>query len=470
MFFIIIYFCCALCHFRNLHKEHKIVEIKNLNLKEENISIDNEKEELKTIIQESNNLKEKILVEIEKINKVYEEIDNEITKSFKIKHENLINKENDLKDLLKNEVTKTKEKLEEFFTETNKSIKECERLNKIIKTYEKEEKENNIVEYLSYISHINTKKREMENLFFQIMKNLSISYNHDEECLKFDDYYFNGIKYPKDVEFKDIGIDSLNVIWKFDKINFIDFIDEKLLKFRVEIKEEKQNGEFKSVYEGNNNYFKIDNLKIGKCYEIRICTLYKDFTSSYTPIQKIKTLNVDSIILKESKKDSIFLNKIFEWTGYNKMVLLYRSSRDGTKSQVFHEKCDNQGPTICLYKNEKGYIFGGYASISWTNNRNGYVRAPDCFIFTLTNIHETEPTKFNFKGTSDSVYHNYNHGAHFGGDIKIFEDFSTENSRSQFPDDYEDTLNKGKSIFTGDLNNNNYEFKVKEIEVFKLLK
>ena len=36
------------------------------------------------------------------------------------------------------------------------------------------------------------------------------------------------------------------------------------------------------------------------------------------------------------------------------MELLYRGSRDGTTSNIFHNKCDNKGPTICLYKNEKG--------------------------------------------------------------------------------------------------------------------
>lgn len=215
-------------------------------------------------------MKEKILSEIDVMNKTYETINEEITKSFKIKHENLINKENDLKDLLKNEVTKTKEKLEEFFTETNKSIKECERLNKIIKSFEKEEEENNIIKYLSLISHINNKKREMEKLFFQNRKNLKISYNHDEECIKFEDLYFNGIKYPKDIEFKDIGMDCVKVEWKFDKINYINYIYEKLIKYRIEIKEEEQNDKFKLVYEGNNNYFKIENLKLDKCYEIRI--------------------------------------------------------------------------------------------------------------------------------------------------------------------------------------------------------
>ena len=52
-------------------------------LKENNISIENEKNLLKVLIQESNNLKEKILKEIEAINKIYENQNNEITISFK---------------------------------------------------------------------------------------------------------------------------------------------------------------------------------------------------------------------------------------------------------------------------------------------------------------------------------------------------------------------------------------------------
>ena len=50
------------------------------------------------------------------------------------------------------------------------------------------------------------------------------------------------------------------------------------------------------------------------------------------------------------------------------------------------------------------------------------------------------------------------------------EDFINKDSYSNFPHNYEDTLKKGKSIFTGDLNNSNQLFKIKDIEVFKLLK
>ena len=136
------------------------------------------------------------------------------------------------------------------------------------------------------------------------------------------------------------------------------------------------------------------------------------------------------------------------------MELLYRGSRDGSTSNDFHKKCDNQGPTLCLYKNEKGHIFGGYSSISWTSDNVGYKSAPDSFIFTLTNIHGTEPTKFPNTNSSRSVYHYNNRGPCFGYgcEIYIYEDFIKQDSYSYFPSAYQDVLNKGKSIFTGDLN------------------
>ena len=148
---------------------------------------------------------------------------------------------------------------------------------------------------------------------------------------------------------------------------------------------------------------------------------------------------------------------------------MYRGTRDGSTSDIFHKKCDNQGPTICLYKNEKGNIFGGYASISWTSSGFGK-RAPDSFIFTLTNIHGIEPTKFINSETSCSVFHYCDQGSVFGAnDILIGKDFNND-CTSLFPENYKDILGKGKSIFTGNIDNTKNKFKVKEIEVYKLFK
>ena len=100
----------------------------------------------------------------------------------------------------------------------------------------------------------------------------------------------------------------------------------------------------------------------------------------------------------------------------------------------FHEKCDNKGPTITLYKNNNGFIFGGYASISWTSDGN-YHAAPDCFIFTLTNIHNTEPTKFPTKDKDQGTQHSSSKGPNFGDgcDINISSDFLNSDSNTDFP-------------------------------------
>ena len=154
------------------------------------------------------------------------------------------------------------------------------------------------------------------------------------------------------------------------------------------------------------------------------------------------------------------------------MVLIFRGTRDGMNAKSFHEKCDNQGETITLYQNDKGNIFGGYASISWTNNSGSYFSAPGSFIFTLTNIYNTKPTKFNNKNDGKEVCHNKDYGPLFGYecDIRISSDFVNGDNYSTFPSSYIDTLGKGKSIFTGNTDNNKQKIKFIEVEVFKLFK
>ena len=190
------------------------------------------------------------------------------------------------------------------------------------------------------------------------------------------------------------------------------------------------------------------------------------YNSIWSEIKKVKTNEFDSLILKESKRYDEFVRKIYEWSGCNKMKLLYRGTRDGMEANYFHNKCNNQGPTISLFKNDKGNIFGGYASTDWTSCNN-YKPAIDSFIFTLTNIHGTEPTKFPNWNENFSIHDYYTYGPTFGNhDIYT----NKEGSYANFPFSYEDILGKGKSIFTGDLNNNHNKINLKEIEVFKISK
>ena len=152
------------------------------------------------------------------------------------------------------------------------------------------------------------------------------------------------------------------------------------------------------------------------------------------------------------------------------MQLLYRGTRDCMTSKDFHDKCDNKGKTICLFLNDKGNIFGGYSSIPWANNGGDRI-ANDCFLFTLTNIYNTEPNKFPYK-SGRSVHHGSDSGPIFGAgsDLRDSKDFlSVNNCYCNFPYSYKDILGKGCSVFTGDANNNNHYFKLKEIEVFEII-
>ena len=66
----------------------------------------------------------------------------------------------------------------------------------------------------------------------------------------------------------------------------------------------------------------------------------------------------------------------------------------------------------------------------------------------------------------------YRFGAFFGygNDLHFKNNFFNNNSNIYFPYTYQDSIGKGRSIFTGDTNNSNAYFKIKEVEVFKLYK
>jgi len=466
--FIIIELCCSYCFFENLHFNHKILKIEDEeSLKKENISIETSNKEFDPNIQKLNNLENLIRKEIIEINKAYEKVDKETTKSYELKRDKLKKEEEDLKEKLKTEVTKVKQQFEINLSKIEDLLKTAEKIIKGIKIFEKEEK--NMFKTLSYVSIINKNKKEMQSLFQELMKNLKISFIEEESLIKYEEYYFNGIPIPKDIEFKEIGSNCFKILWNIDNINLLN-IDKKEIKYKLEIRKENAKEDFFQIYEGKDNNFLVNKLEKNTSYEVRICSFYNDINSNWSDIQKIQTMDFDSKILNETEKGKEFLEKLYEWTGFKRMELLYRGTRDGSGKNIFHNKCDNQGPTIILCQNEKGNIFGGYASISWTSD-NKYHDANGSFLFTLTNIYNTAPTKFpNTQKYGNAVYHGSDRGPAFGGnhDLAIFDNYlNNKSSYASLGCSYPDILGKGNSVFSGDVNSN--YFKLKELEVFKLL-
>ena len=445
------------------HKNHKLIPINDEeSLKKENISIEDFIDELNKYFEKINKLKEKTENEMIKLDNLFYKSSKDLAKSFEEKHLALTKQEDDIKEKLQNEVTKVKEKLEQNLSHYNHLIKSCEKIKKGMKTLEKQEKA--MIKNLSYVSKINKNIKEMKDLLKEQVMNLKIEYIKEENNIKYTQYYFNCFQYNiEDVQFNDITSNKIKISWKLENQK------EKNIYFRVEIKKEKVENKFKLSYEGKEQNCIIDNLEPDTTYEIQIFVMQNNIQNDFSKIYKVKTKEIDSLILKGTKRSNELLPKIFEFIGHKNIELIYRGTRDGMKSYSFHDKCDNKGPTLCLYKNDKDHIFGAYAEISWTN-LGEWKQAPLSFLFTLTNMHNSEPIKFphNPKEKIYSVYHNVEYGPSFGSgrDISIASDFTLGESYANFPYTYIDSLGKGASTFSSDLNSN--RFKLKEIEVFTI--
>ena len=93
---------------------------------------------------------------------------------------------------------------------------------------------------------------------------------------------------------------------------------------------------------------------------------------------------LDSLIV--TKTDDINLLK--KWISPHKNVtfnLIYRATRDGDTVEDFHRMCDYQSPTIVLCKTPGEYIFGGYTTLNYNNQKNKIFKLLDekAFVFSL---------------------------------------------------------------------------------------
>ena len=142
--------------------------------------------------------------------------------------------------------------------------------------------------------------------------------------------------------------------------------------------------------------------------------------------------------------------------GSNKYLqLLYKASRDGYKSNIFHQKANNQGPTLTVFRTNTGRVAGGYNPISWTSaNKWISIDSGKAFLF---NVVGSKVNKFyNNRNSENSIYDTQSYLPTFGGghDLRLYED-ATGTSTAY-------TYVKSPDELVGSA------FKVSEIEVFKV--
>jgi hypothetical protein len=142
-----------------------------------------------------------------------------------------------------------------------------------------------------------------------------------------------------------------------------------------------------------------------------------------------------------------------------KFQLLYKGTKDGDTYDIFHKKCDNQGPTISIIESTDGQIFGGYTSKSWDINSKSDISDPDSFLFNI-NIKKKYCVSNN-KG----LYKTSGFICDFGGN-NFHELWLDSNyfSKSGWCDN-----GNGYNFKNYELSGGKNEYKVKECEVYKVI-
>jgi hypothetical protein len=157
-------------------------------------------------------------------------------------------------------------------------------------------------------------------------------------------------------------------------------------------------------------------------------------------------------------KDDFDLIKYFINKGNIKLSLIYKATIDSDFSNKFHEKCDNNSPTITLIKTDNGIRFGGYTTQTWNNNEE-CKQDDEAFLFSidLRKKYEIE------KGVECAIYCGGEYGPTFGEgfDLCLCNNFMGVNgSYSNFPKSY------GKGSSTNELTQNNKNFRINDVEVY----
>jgi len=213
--------------------------------------------------------------------------------------------------------------------------------------------------------------------------------------------------------------------------------------------------------------------KINFTIESNLASLIKEFReqnqvffeNNLTLADSIPEFTISSIVSIDSKivkkhSDASLLKKWIS-NGTVKFKLIYRGSRDGFTSDVFHKKCDAFKPTLTIVQSSiKDKIFGGFTDLDWTISGNSYKPTEGAFLFSLT-----EKDKYDLKsGCSQyAICPSTSYLSTFGGghDFNLCNNCNTSNaSYSNFGHSYE-TKGKAKEILAGA-----YNFTAKEVEVF----
>ena len=131
---------------------------------------------------------------------------------------------------------------------------------------------------------------------------------------------------------------------------------------------------------------------------------------------------------------------------------MYRKSRDGSQSSIYHNLCDNKSNLLTIIETDNNVKFGGFASKSW-GVPNQYIEKT--FMFSLNQM-----KKFERLNNDNAMHNGSSYGPVFGNEWDIYINSSMDSGGEQY--------NNNSVFFKKYEITNNGSFNVKEIEVFQI--
>ena len=361
-------------------------------------------------------MKEKIEKEIKKIEDSQLKVFGEITSSFKKKHLELEKEEKDLTFELITKVTKIKNELENSLKESDKILSNCEKIIQAGINFEKTFNQNELKK-LYYIIEMKKKEEETKNFIKKKIKNYSICFDNEYNEISFDEYYFNVIPIPKDINYE-IKADNLLLTWKIGDSK-IEEPYEYIIQINVNNKEK--------IYKTPFNQFLLEKYESNAEYEVKIRVSSDDEFGDWS---EIKNFKIDS----NSNNTNIFFT-----------------------SGLFNSKNNDN-------YNKKNYnIFGEPNPINNT------------FDFSNNNKNDKSLNLFsNFKAAEKNLFDSYNKDEkkesllgnnYINGKLSLFEDNNKEKNDKNNAKESLFTFHSNQNIF-GNINNEKKEEKEKKNSIF----
>ena len=237
---------------------------------------------------------------------------------------------------------------------------------------------------------------------------------------------------------------------------------KNIISLILERNEIKNEDLIKSLYEMASKYIKENSgLKSEIKYlkeKINIMDEKIDFLYNHV---KTKENYFDRVFQKcRLLKDEKQVELVEKWispSGFFKCKLIYDAKENGDKVSTFHSLCDNKGATLTIISTNDNKIFGGYLSMSFSEN-SGWIHDEKAFVFSL-NYNE----KYESLDTTYTFYGGKDRGPTFGGyNIEIFDSFLSIDKNRYNP--YSGTYNFHER-YKG---SKDQYFRVNELQVYQI--